>query len=376
VGGGQGQRRAGRRPAPSNAAIAVAHKFRQSGALKLAPARACARAAGLPTGRLPALALCSQRAASCSRPFLQEFGVGIKCATITPDEARVKEFGLKKVRGTGMAEATESDAAVGFKVVCKRHAAVWCRFAGCCRELRSSTALGGPSNNATPASSTAAALRARPSPLSPDVEEPQRHDSQHPQRHRVPGAHRHLQHPAPRAGLDEAHRRWKVGPGGGRQGAGGGGWACAGIGNPGWCPQHLWQLPAEGLSRHLRFLPRNHAGTRLVTSTELPTCALRVPASWSCALRPRAPRSPWCGGRRTPACPRTPAAVGRLHGPHAWTRTWTRGLPSSGCVIFTIQGASRLTHHSAVCCRGASTPPGVRGLQLRGPRRGPGHVQH
>jgi hypothetical protein len=24
--------------------------------------------------------------------------VGIKCATITPDEARVKEFGLKKVR--------------------------------------------------------------------------------------------------------------------------------------------------------------------------------------------------------------------------------------------------------------------------------------
>ena len=28
---------------------------------------------------------------------LQEYGVGIKCATITPDEARVKEFGLKKV---------------------------------------------------------------------------------------------------------------------------------------------------------------------------------------------------------------------------------------------------------------------------------------
>jgi hypothetical protein len=31
-------------------------------------------------------------------PPLQEVGVGIKCATITPDEARVKEFGLKKVR--------------------------------------------------------------------------------------------------------------------------------------------------------------------------------------------------------------------------------------------------------------------------------------
>ncbi|MGQ0527907.1 MAG: NADP-dependent isocitrate dehydrogenase [Alphaproteobacteria bacterium] len=28
---------------------------------------------------------------------IQEFGVGIKCATITPDEARVKEFGLKKM---------------------------------------------------------------------------------------------------------------------------------------------------------------------------------------------------------------------------------------------------------------------------------------
>ena len=27
----------------------------------------------------------------------QKYGVGIKCATITPDEARVKEFGLKKV---------------------------------------------------------------------------------------------------------------------------------------------------------------------------------------------------------------------------------------------------------------------------------------
>jgi len=28
---------------------------------------------------------------------IQEFGVGIKCATITPDEARVEEFGLKKM---------------------------------------------------------------------------------------------------------------------------------------------------------------------------------------------------------------------------------------------------------------------------------------
>jgi hypothetical protein len=29
--------------------------------------------------------------------MLQRVGVGIKCATITPDEARVKEFGLKKM---------------------------------------------------------------------------------------------------------------------------------------------------------------------------------------------------------------------------------------------------------------------------------------
>ncbi|MDP7182536.1 MAG: isocitrate/isopropylmalate family dehydrogenase, partial [Alphaproteobacteria bacterium] len=28
---------------------------------------------------------------------IQEHGVGIKCATITPDEARVEEFGLKKM---------------------------------------------------------------------------------------------------------------------------------------------------------------------------------------------------------------------------------------------------------------------------------------
>ena len=28
---------------------------------------------------------------------MQQYGVGIKCATITPDEGRVKEFGLKKM---------------------------------------------------------------------------------------------------------------------------------------------------------------------------------------------------------------------------------------------------------------------------------------
>ena len=28
---------------------------------------------------------------------IKTYGVGVKCATITPDEARVKEFGLKKM---------------------------------------------------------------------------------------------------------------------------------------------------------------------------------------------------------------------------------------------------------------------------------------
>jgi len=28
---------------------------------------------------------------------IKQYGVGVKCATITPDEARVKEFGLKKM---------------------------------------------------------------------------------------------------------------------------------------------------------------------------------------------------------------------------------------------------------------------------------------
>src|SRR3546814_15325014 len=28
---------------------------------------------------------------------IKKYGVGVKCATITPDEARVEEFGLKKI---------------------------------------------------------------------------------------------------------------------------------------------------------------------------------------------------------------------------------------------------------------------------------------
>ena len=32
-----------------------------------------------------------------SAKAIQKYGVGVKCATITPDEARVEEFGLKKM---------------------------------------------------------------------------------------------------------------------------------------------------------------------------------------------------------------------------------------------------------------------------------------
>jgi isocitrate dehydrogenase len=31
-----------------------------------------------------------------SAEAIKKYGVGVKCATITPDEARVKEFNLKK----------------------------------------------------------------------------------------------------------------------------------------------------------------------------------------------------------------------------------------------------------------------------------------
>ena len=39
------------------------------------------------------------RLLTCLEPLLplQKYSVGIKCATITPDEGRVKEFGLKKM---------------------------------------------------------------------------------------------------------------------------------------------------------------------------------------------------------------------------------------------------------------------------------------
>ena len=66
---------------------------------------------------------------------IKQHGVGVKCATITPDEARVEEFGLKKM---------------------------W--------------------------------------------RSPERDDPQHPRRRHLPRADHHVEHPAARAGLDQADR--------------------------------------------------------------------------------------------------------------------------------------------------------------------------
>ena len=42
---------------------------------------------------------------------IKEYGVGVKCATITPDEARVKEFGLKGCTARPTARSATSSAA-------------------------------------------------------------------------------------------------------------------------------------------------------------------------------------------------------------------------------------------------------------------------
>ena len=42
---------------------------------------------------------------------IQKHGVGVKCATITPDEARVEEFGLKKMWKSPTARSATSSAA-------------------------------------------------------------------------------------------------------------------------------------------------------------------------------------------------------------------------------------------------------------------------
>ena len=42
---------------------------------------------------------------------IKRHGVGVKCATITPDEARVEEFGLKKMWRSRTARSATSSAA-------------------------------------------------------------------------------------------------------------------------------------------------------------------------------------------------------------------------------------------------------------------------
>ncbi len=45
---------------------------------------------------------------------IKEVGVGVKCATITPDEARMEEFGLKKCGAARTARSAISLAALSF----------------------------------------------------------------------------------------------------------------------------------------------------------------------------------------------------------------------------------------------------------------------
>jgi len=52
---------------------------------------------------------------------IRKHGVGIKCATITPDEARVKEFSLKQVRGYGLALQLRAHASQLYQFIhCRR----------------------------------------------------------------------------------------------------------------------------------------------------------------------------------------------------------------------------------------------------------------
>lgn len=47
--------------------------------------------------------------------------MGIKCATITPDEARVKEFNLKKVRSSRPPQAGATNTAAAGAAAMGRH---------------------------------------------------------------------------------------------------------------------------------------------------------------------------------------------------------------------------------------------------------------
>ena len=135
----------------------------------------------------------------------QLYNVGIKCATITPDEARVEEFNLKKVR---FDQLVREQGARAISVRCKITSAPTMRETGCAwlapriQQLQCTGMEEGSINALSPL---------YPPPLvCSDVEEPQRHHPQHPQRHRVPRAHRHFKHPAPDPGLDPAHCGGKV----------------------------------------------------------------------------------------------------------------------------------------------------------------------
>ena len=96
---------------------------------------------------------------------IKRHNVGIKCATITPDEGRVKEFGLKKVRrGRG-------------------------RWQGRGREKAGQSSSGGGGGGAHAPRPQGTAPPPAPS-LASDVEEPQRHHPQHPERVRAGGCRR------------------------------------------------------------------------------------------------------------------------------------------------------------------------------------------
>src|SRR3546814_3383206 len=49
---------------------------------------------------------------------IKKYGVGVKCATITPDEARVEEFNLKKMRSEEHTSELQSLMRISYAVFC------------------------------------------------------------------------------------------------------------------------------------------------------------------------------------------------------------------------------------------------------------------
>ena len=59
---------------------------------------------------------------------IKKHGVGVKCATITPDEARVEEFGLRRMyRSRTARSATSSAASSSASRSSSRTSRAWCR---------------------------------------------------------------------------------------------------------------------------------------------------------------------------------------------------------------------------------------------------------